>query len=110
MKGEGPISGQEFYAVGPAATPDDLAQLTLRMIRHQRQLELVPDIHHVIGRDPGAARRDVQYQAFALCGPVVDGNPGRLAAHLPSRFALYPCPWLHNSHDDHPLLDLTAIG
>lgn len=86
------ISGQEFYAVGLAATPNDFALLTLRMTRHKSQFELVPDIHRVICRDPGAARRDVQYDAFALRHPVVDRNPGRLLVKLPSRFALYLCP------------------
>jgi hypothetical protein len=29
---------------------------------------------------------------------------------LPSRFALYLRPWLVNNHNDHPSLDLIAIG
>ena len=107
--GERRLSGQEFYAIGPAATPNDLAQLSLRVPRHKRQFELVPDIHRIIGRDPGAARRDVHDEAFALRRPVIDRDPGRLLLQLPSRFALYLRPRLHNSHDDHPLLDLAAI-
>jgi hypothetical protein len=103
------ISGKELYAVCLAATPNDLAWLALRMIRHKRQSELVPDIDRSICHDLGAARRDVQYEALALRHSVVDRNPGRLFVQLPSRFALYLYPWLVNSHDDHPL-DLTAIG
>ena len=80
------------------------------MIRHKRQFEGVPDIHRIIRRNPGAARRDIQYDAFALRHPVVERNPGRLLAQLPSRFALYLCPGLNNSHGDHPSLHLTAIG
>jgi hypothetical protein len=79
------------------------------MIRHKRQSEPVPDIDRSICHDSGAARRDVQYKAFALRHPVVDRNPGRLFVQLPSRFALNLCPWHINSHDDHPL-NFTAIG
>jgi hypothetical protein len=103
------ISGKELYAVCLAATPNDLAWLALRMIRHKRQSELVPDIDRSICHDPGAARRDVHDEAFALRHPVVDRNPGRLFGQLPSRFALYLCPRLIDSHDDHPW-NLTAIG
>jgi len=83
------MSGQEFYAVSLAATPNDFASLTLRMRGHKRQFEVVPDIHRIVRHDSGAARRDIQYEAFALRHPVVDRHPGRLLAQLPSRFALY---------------------
>jgi hypothetical protein len=104
------ISGQEFYAVCLAATPNDFARLALRMIRHKRQSERVPDIERSICHDSRAARRDVHYEAFAPRHPIVDRNPGRLFVQLPSRFALYLCPSLTNNHDDHSSLDLTAIG
>jgi hypothetical protein len=97
-----PASGQEFYAACPAASPNDFAWLALRMVRHKRQSELVPDIDRSIRHDPGAARRDVQYEAFDLRHTVFDRNPGRLIAHLPSRLALYLYPWLVNGHPDHP--------
>ena len=83
------MSGQEFDAVSLAATPNDFAQLALGMGGHQRQFEVVPDIHGIIRHDPGAARRDIQYEAFALRHPIVDRHPGRLFAQLPSRFARY---------------------
>jgi hypothetical protein len=102
------ISEQEFYAVRVAATPNHFAWLARRMSRHKRQSEPVPDINRSICHDFGAARRDVQYKAFALGHSVVDRNPGRLFAKLSSRFTLYLRPWLINSHDDHPSLDLTA--
>jgi hypothetical protein len=104
------VSGQEFYAVCVAATPNDFAWLALGMSRYQHQSELVPDINPGIRHDFGAARRDVQYEAFELRHSVVDRNPGRLFVQLPSRFALYLCPWLNNSHDYHPSWDLTAVG
>jgi hypothetical protein len=104
------ISGQEFAAVCLAATPKHFALLARRMIRHKRQYEHVPDIERGICRDLGAARRDVQYEAFELRYPVVDRNPGRLFAQLPSRLALYLGPWLVKRHDNHPSLGLTAIG
>jgi hypothetical protein len=103
------ISEQEFYAVCVAATPNDFAWLALRMSRHKRQSEPVPDINRSICHDFGAARRDVQYEAFALRHSVVDRHPGRPFVQLPSWFALYLCPWPINSHDDHPSLDLTAV-
>jgi hypothetical protein len=90
--------GYEFDAVRPASTPNDFAWLALRMIRHKRQSELVPDVHGCIGHDPGAARRDVEDEAFELRQAVFDHNPRRLPAHLPSRFALYLHPWLINGH------------
>jgi hypothetical protein len=102
------ISGQEFYAVCVAATPNDFAWLALGMSRHKRQSEPVPDINRSICHDLGAARRDVQYEAFALRHSVVDRNPGRLPVQLPSWFALYLCPWPVNNHDDHPSLDLNC--
>ena len=92
-------SGQEFYAVGVAATPNDFAWLALCMSRHKRQSEPLPDVNRSICHDFGAARRDVQYQAFAPGHSVVDRNPGLMFVHLPSRFALYFCPWLIDSHD-----------
>jgi hypothetical protein len=95
-------SGQEFYAVCVAATPNDFAWLALRMSRYKHQSEPVPDINRSIRHDFGATRRDVQYEAFELRHPVFDHNPGWLPAQLPSRFALYLYPWLVNGHPDHP--------
>ena len=80
------------------------------MAGHQCQFEIVTDIHRIIRHDPGAARRDIQYEAFAPGHPVVDRNPGLMLVQLPSRFAMYLCPRLNNSHDDHPSLDVIAIS
>src|SRR3979409_1219197 len=60
------ISRQEFYAACLAATPNDFAWLALRVIRHQRQSEPVPDIERRICHDLGAARRYVQDEALEL--------------------------------------------
>jgi hypothetical protein len=79
------------------------------MIWHKRHSEPVPDIDRGICHDPRAARRDVHYEAFALRPSIVDRNPGQLLVQMPSRLALYLCPWLINNHDDHSSLDLTAI-
>jgi hypothetical protein len=100
------ISGQEFYAAYIAAAPNDFAWLALWMIWHKRQFEPVADIERGIDHHPGAARRDIQYEAFELRDPVVDPDHGRLLARLPSRLALYLCPWLGKTHDDYPLLEL----
>jgi hypothetical protein len=74
------------------------------MSRHKHQFELVTDINR-IRHDFGAARRDVQYEAFALRHSVVYRNPGWLFVKLPSRFTLYLFPRLINNHNDHPSLD-----
>jgi len=103
-------SGQEFYAVGSAAAPNNFAKLTLRMAGHQCQFEIVTDIHRIIRHDPGAARRNIQYEAFAPGHPAVDRNPGLMLVQLTPRFAMYLCPRLNNSHDDHPSLDVIAIS
>jgi len=103
------ISGQEFYAVGIAAPPNDLTWLALRMSRHKLQSERVADIDCRIGHDFGAAWSHVQHEALALRHSVVDRNPGRLFVQFPSRFARHLCPWLI-SHDDYPSLDLNAIS
>ena len=78
------------------------------MSRYKREVEPVPDINLCIRHDFGAARGDVQNEAFALRHSVVYRNPGLLFLQLPSRFALDLGPWLINNHDDHPSLDLTA--
>jgi hypothetical protein len=103
-------SGQEFYAVGLAATPDHFAGLAFWMRRHERQCEPAPEIDLDIGLDPDAARRDVQYEAIEPGHAVVDRDPGRLLVHLPARLARHLYPWHIDSHDDHPLLDVSAIG
>ena len=72
------------------------------MLRHECQYEAVPDIDRNIRHDLGAARRDIQYEAFKLRLAVIDRNPGRPSVQLASGFALYLCPWLVNSHDDYP--------
>src|SRR5882757_8930262 len=104
------LSDYEFYAVCVAATPNDFARLVLRMNRYKHQSEPVPDINRSIRHNFGATRRDVHYEAFELRHSVVDQNPGRLLVQLPSRFALYLCPWLNNTHDYHPSWDLAAVG
>src|SRR5665811_1257640 len=101
------ISEQKSYSVHVAATPDDFARLTLLVSRHKRQFEPVPYIDRSVGNDLGAARRDVQHEAFALRRSVVDRKPGRLLVQLPARFAQYLRPSLINSHDDLSL-DLAA--
>lgn len=98
-------SGHEFYAEGLAVTPDDFACLAIRVFRHKRQHELVPDIDRSICHDLGAARRDVQYEAFNLRHPVVDRNPGRPSMQFASRFARYLYPSFVDIHDGHPSLD-----
>ena len=103
------ISGQKFYAVCLAATPNDLAWLAMWTVRHERQSERAPDIDRSVCHDLRSARRDVQYEAFVLRHSV-QRNPGRPLVQLPSRFALYLCPWLINNHEDYPLLGLIAIG
>jgi hypothetical protein len=100
-------SGQEFYAVNIAATPNDFARLALRMSRHQRQFEPVADLNRGVGHDFSAARRDVQYEAFLLRHSMIDRNPGRLFVKLPPGFPLYLRSGI-NSHDDDPSLVLTA--
>jgi hypothetical protein len=59
--------------------------------------------------DLGAARRDVEHDAFAPRHAVVDRKPGRLLAHFPSRFALGLGPSLLDRRHDHPPLGL-AFG
>jgi hypothetical protein len=95
-------SGQEFYAVCVAATPNDFAWLALRMSWDKHQSEPVSDVNPGVRHDFGATRRDVQYEAFELRQSAVDRNPGRLFVQLPPRFALYLYPWLVNGHSDHP--------
>ena len=97
-------SGNKFYAVGVAAAPNHLTWLALRVSRHQRQSEPVADVKRNICHDFGAARRDVQDEAFALRHFVLDRNPGRLLLKLPSWFTLYLQPWHINSHDDHSVV------
>src|SRR5260221_517017 len=101
-------SAQEFYAVGPAAAPDHLAGLALRTFRHHRHHEVVPDIDGSVGHDLGAARRDVQDNAFNSRYAVIARKPGRPLVHFASRFTLGLCPQFINSHDDHPSLDQTG--
>src|SRR5216683_2332433 len=104
------ISGQEFYAVRIAFTPNDFTRLMLPMRRYQLQSEHVADIDRRICHDLGTARRDVQYDAFAPRRSVVDRDPARLLVHVPPRFARDLCPRLVNSHHEYPSLDLSAIG
>jgi len=101
-------SEQKSDAVHIAATPNDLARLTLRVSRHKRQFEPVPYINRSVRNDFGAARRDVQHEAFTPRHSVVDREPGRLFVQLPSRFALYLCRSPIHSHDDQLSLDLAV--
>ena len=100
-------SGQEFDAVGLAATPDHFAGLMLWTIRDQRQTEPVPDIDRDIAHDPGAARRHVEHRAFVLRHTVIDRHPACMLVQMPSRFARYLDPWydpwLFNAHGHHPV-------
>jgi hypothetical protein len=100
------ISLHEFDTECLAVTPNDFAWLALRMLRHQRQYQPVADIDLGICHDPGATRRDVQYEAVDLGHLVVDRNPGQPFIHLASRFALYLCPSSLKIHDGHPSLHL----
>ena len=102
------ISEQKSDAVHVAATPNDLARLTLRVSRHKRQFEPVPDINRGVRDDFGAARRNIQHEAFTPRHSVVDREPGRLFVQLPSRFALYFCRSPINSHDAQLSLDLAV--
>ena len=66
------ISGQEFYAVGrsrPGARPPS-ARLARRNVRGtSARFETVSDAQRGVGHDLGAARRDVQDEAFDLRHP-----------------------------------------
>jgi hypothetical protein len=98
-------SEYKFDAECLAVAPDDLAWLAFRMLRHQGQYDPVADIDLGIGHDPGATRRDVQYEAVDLGHLLVDGDPGQPSIHLASRFARYLGPSSLKIHDGHPSLD-----
>jgi hypothetical protein len=104
------ISRQELDAVCIAVTPNDFAWLALRMRGHKLQSEHFTDIDLGIRHDLGAARRDVQDDAFALRRSIIDRNPRRLLLHFPSRLARDLCSWLVNAHHEYPSLAITAIG
>jgi hypothetical protein len=98
-------SDHEFDAEGLAVTPDDFASLALRMCRHQRQYESIADIDRRIRHDLGAARRDIDDEAFNLRHLLVDRDPGWPFVQLTSRFALLLCPAAFEIHDDLPAPD-----
>jgi hypothetical protein len=99
-----PTSGQEFDAVGVAASPDDLARLPLRVIGYQHQFETIGISDGNVRGDFGAAGRDVQHEAFAPCLSAIDRDPGRLSRKLPPWFALCLCSSPLDSHDANPWL------
>jgi hypothetical protein len=92
------MQGEEFDAVGPAAAPDDLAQLALVMAADERQLEAISHVHRVIGCDPRPAGRDVKNMTLVFGQTIVGRDPSQPLVQLPSRLALYLCPRLNNSH------------
>ena len=104
------LSGQEFYAIGLAPAPDHFAGLARRMFGHQRQFKAVSDVQRRIGRNLGAARRDVEDEAFNFRHPVIDRHPGRPFAQLAPRFALHFRPLIVDNHRGHPSLLPSRLG
>jgi hypothetical protein len=100
------ISRQELHAISLAATPDHFAGPALLTARQGRKTKAVAHVHRGIGHDPGAAGRDVEHDAFAPCGPVLQRDPGRMLGQLASRFALDLGSRFVNNHDERSVIGL----